>query len=128
MPKYFMPTMLLSGKNCIKRHPRHFRQGKKCMIVTGRQSAVKSGALTDIKDVLEENGIEYELYDHITGETGISEIYALGKMMRANYIDYVIGIGGGTTLDAAKAAAVYAANDIKPMDIYDEDFANSLPV
>ena len=128
MPKYFMPTMLLSGKNCIKRHPRHFRQGKKCMIVTGRHSAVKSGALKDIKDVLEENGIEYEIYNHITGETGISEIYALGKMMRANYIDYVIGIGGSTTLDAAKAAAVYAANDIKPMEIYDENFANSLPV
>lgn len=128
MPKYFMPTMLLTGKNCIKRHPRHFLQGKKCMIVTGRNSAVLSGALEDVKAVLGENNIEYELYDHITNKTGISEIYALGRTMRANGAEFVIGIGGGTTLDAAKAAAVYAANDIEPMEIYEEKFTDSLKV
>lgn len=128
MPKYYMPTMLLSGRGCVKRHPRHFRLGKKCMIVTGRQSAILSGALDDITAVLDENGIEYDVYDKVTGETGISEIYELGKTMRESGVEFVIGIGGGTPLDVAKAAAVYAANDIEPMEIYEESFDDPLKV
>ncbi|MBQ3426974.1 MAG: iron-containing alcohol dehydrogenase [Clostridia bacterium] len=124
MPKYFMPTMLLSGKNCIKRHPRHLVRDGKCMIVTGRKSAVLSGALADVTDVLDENNVEYEIYDKVTALTGISEIYALGMRMRESGVKYVIGIGGGTTLDVAKAAAVYAANDMQPMDIYKEHYKN----
>ncbi|MGN0181495.1 MAG: iron-containing alcohol dehydrogenase [Candidatus Ornithomonoglobus sp.] len=125
MPKYFMPTTLLSGKNCVKRHPRHLIHGKKCMIVTGKQSAVVSGALKDVTDVLQENNVEYRIYDKITSATGISEIYALGRMMAHDGIDYVVGIGGGSTLDAAKAAAVYAANDIEPMQIYEEKYEHN---
>ena len=128
MPKYYMPTMLLSGKNCIKRHPRHLLHGKKCMIVTGRQSAAISGALTDVTDVLDEHKVDYDIYDRITGETGISEIYALGQTMKESGVEYVVGIGGGTPLDAAKAAAVYAANDIEPMEIYEEQFDRPLKV
>lgn len=124
MPKYFMPTMLLSGKNCIKRHPRHLVHGRKCMIVTGRNSAVLSGALADVTDVLNENNVEYEVFDQVTPLTGISDIYALGGKMRESGVKYVIGIGGGTTLDVAKAAAVYAANDMQPMDIYREHYEN----
>lgn len=124
MPKYYMPTMLLSGKNCIKRHPRHLVHGKKCMIVTGRNSAVLSGALGDVCDVLNEKNVVYEIYNEVTGSMGISEIFALGAKMRESGIEYVIGIGGGTTLDVAKAAAVYAANDMPAMDIYKEQYEN----
>ena len=124
MPKYYMPTTLLSGKNCIKRHPRHIIHGAKCMIVTGRRSAVVSGALNDVTDVLKENNVEYEIYDKITNATGITEIYNLARTMKENGTEYVIGIGGGSTLDAAKAAAVYAANDIEPMQIFEEKYAN----
>lgn len=125
MPKYYMPTTLLSGQNCIKRHPRHLLHGRKCMIVTGRHSAVVSGALDDVTAVLKENGVKYEIYDKITNETNINEIYALAQTMRELNIDYIVGIGGGSTLDAAKAAAVYAANDIEPMDIFDETYPNT---
>ncbi len=124
MPKYFMPTILLSGERCIERHPRHLLHGKTCMIVTGKHSAVVSGALEDVKRVLETNGIAYEIYSNITNETNISEIYSLGLLMKNRGVEFVVGIGGGTTLDAAKAAAVYATNDISPMQIYDEKYEN----
>ncbi|MBQ7573671.1 MAG: iron-containing alcohol dehydrogenase [Clostridia bacterium] len=124
MPKYFMPTTLLSGENCIKRHPRHIIHGKKCMIVTGKNSARVSGALDDVLTVLDEHNVKYYIHDKITNKTNIADIYALGKKMRDEGIEYVVGIGGGTTLDAAKAAAVYATNDIEPMDIYKEKYAN----
>lgn len=124
MAKYFMPTTLLSGMDCVKRHPRHLVHGKRCMIVTGQHSAVVSGALDDVTDVLKEKNVEYEIYDKITHATGITEIYNLAKMMRENKIEYIIGIGGGSTLDAAKASAVYATNDIEPMQIFEEKYPN----
>ena len=124
MPKYYMPTILLTGKNCVKRHPRHLIHGKKCMIITGRNSAKISGALDDVTDVLNENNIKYYIYDQITIDTRISEIYSIGKLMKQFGAEFVIGIGGGTVLDVAKTAAVYAANDIEPMQIYDEVYPN----
>lgn len=124
MPKYFMPTILVSGKNCVKRHPRHLVHGSKCMIVTGRHSAEISGALKDVTDVLEENNVEYTIYNKITNATGITEVYKLADKMRSEGVDYIVGIGGGSTLDAAKAAAVYAANDIEPMQIFEGVYPN----
>lgn len=125
MPKYYMPTTLLSGKNCIKRHFRHIIHGKKCIIITGANSAVVSGALDDVTSVLNENSVEFEIYDRINAETNISEIYQLAQDIKRKNIEYIIGIGGGTVLDAAKAAAVYATNDIEPMDIYNEKYENA---
>lgn len=124
MAKYYLPTTLLSGINCIKRHPRHIVRGGSAMIVTGAHSASISGALKDVTDVLDENGVVYEIFDTITSSTTISEIYSLGKLISHKNIEYIIGIGGGSTLDAAKTAAVYAANDIEPMQIYDEHYEN----
>ena len=125
MPKYYMPTVLLSGNNCIKRHPRHLLHGKKCMIITGAKSAVLSGALDDVKAVLNDNNIEYELYSGVNGNTNISEIYNIAQTAKKHNIDYLIGIGGGSVLDAAKAVSVYATNDIEPMQIFDEKYNNT---
>ena len=125
MPKYYMPTVLLSGKNCIKRHPRHLVHGKSCMIITGSKSAKLSGALDDVKAVLQDNGIAFQLYSGVNGNTTISEVYAIARIARECGIDYIVGIGGGSVLDAAKAAAVYATNDIEPMAIFDEKYANA---
>ena len=124
MPKYYMPTTLLSGTGCVKRHARHLIHGKKCMIVTGLKSAIMSGALDDVKEVLDTKGVEYEIYDKIKNYTGISEIYELALLMKENNTEYIIAIGGGTAIDAAKAAAVYATNDIEPMQIFEENYEN----
>lgn len=129
MAKYYLPTTLLSGINCIKRHPRHMVRGCYAMVVTGKQSAVVSGALKDVTDVLEENGVKYEIYNEVSSSTDINDIYSLGQLMKQKGMDYVIGIGGGSTLDAAKSAAVYAANNMGPMDIYEEHYEKTpLPV
>ena len=124
MPKYYMPTILISGKNCVREYPEHLIHGKTCMIVTGQKSAKISGALDDVTAVLDKNRIRYSVYDKITNNTTIGEIFSLGRIMQASGTDFVIGIGGGTALDAAKAAAVYAANDISPMDIFKERYQN----
>lgn len=129
MPKYYLPTTILSGAGCVKRHPRHIVRGGNAMIVTGRRSAVVSGALKDVTDVLEENGVQFEIFNQVSSDTKISEIFSLGQLIKQKKLDYIIGIGGGSTLDVAKTAAIYASNDIDLMGIYDEHYEEKpLPV
>ncbi len=125
MPKYFMPTILLSGKNCIKDHPRHILHGRSCMIIIGTRSAEESGALSDVRSVLDDNGVAYRIYSGINGDTNISEVYKIAQLIKECGIEYIVGIGGGSVLDASKAAAVYAANDIAPLDIFREEYENT---
>ena len=127
---FYMPTKVVSGKNCISANKALFNLGKSCMIVTGASSAIKSGALDDVTDALCENGIEYIVFDKIRENPLLSTCYDGGIIAREFGCDFVIGIGGGSPMDAAKAIAGFIANpDIEPDEIFDIDkLAPSVPI
>ncbi len=103
---FYMPVNILNSidKNVIK------NMGKKCLIVTGKSSAKKSCALDDIISVFNELNIEYEIFDKITENPLTSTCCDGGKTAREMKADFVVGIGGGSPLDASKAVCVYATN------------------
>lgn len=112
--KFLMPTKIYVGEGCVKRNPDDLILGKRCMIVTGKSSGKKSGALDDVTEVLSTNGIEYLVYDRISNNPTIEETADGGATAREFGCDFLIGIGGGSPLDACKAIAVYAANAPSP--------------
>lgn len=122
MFKYLMPTKVIVGENSVKENAEDMILGTKCMIVTGKTSGAKSGALSDVTDVLKEKGIEYLVYDCIGNNPTIEECEKGGKAAREFGADFLIGIGGGSPLDACKAIAVYAVNDIEMYDIFKGNF------
>ncbi|MBR5535657.1 MAG: iron-containing alcohol dehydrogenase [Clostridia bacterium] len=129
MFKYLMPTKVICGENSVKENASELILGAKCMIVTGTTSGAKSGALGDVADVLKENNIEYLVYDKIGNNPTIEECAEGGKIAKDFGCDFLIGIGGGSPLDATKAIAVYAVNDIDPYDIFEGKFDNKpLPI
>lgn len=106
-----IPVKVISGKNAVSNNSgllKHF--GKRCVIVTGGKSAMLSGALTDITAALEKNGIGYIIYDGIGPNPRIDHCYECACKAREFGADFVVGIGGGSPLDAAKAVAVYCSN------------------
>ncbi len=127
---FYMPTKVISGKNCIIENSALFKLGKSCMIVTGANSAVKSGALDDVIDALCDNGIEYIVYDKIRENPLLSTVYDGGVIAREFGCDFVVGIGGGSPMDAAKAIAAFIANPgVSPDGIFDVDrLAPSVPI
>lgn len=124
---FYMPVNIIGGKDALKNNKNIFSGlGKKCLIVTGASSAKKSGALDDLIGVFNEMDIEYSIFDKITENPLTSTCCDGGKVARDFGADFVVGIGGGSPLDASKAVCVYATNPHIVNDgIYTEKVENA---
>ena len=110
-PHIFVTPKVYSGKECVRNNANVFAgYGKKCLIVTSKSGAIKSGALDDVCDALKQNGISYNVYNEISENPLVSTVIEGGKIAREFGADFIIGIGGGSPLDASKAVAICAMN------------------
>ena len=115
-----IPVKIISGQNCLKDNSSALIIGTKAIIVCGAHGAAASGALDDACGILAQNSIEYLIFDKITENPPLATCYDGGQSAASFGADFVIGIGGGSSLDAAKAIAAFAANpSIDPLDIFD---------
>ncbi len=119
----YMPVRCIYGKNAVTEKSELLASaGKKCLIVTGKSGAKKSGALDDAVNALDKEKISYEIYDGITENPLISSCWEAGKKARESGAEFILGIGGGSAQDASKAIAFYATNpEFRPVDIYGKD-------
>lgn len=127
----YMPTKCIWGNNAVSENSAVLRSlGTRCLILTGKTGAVKSGALDDAKAALEKENIVYEIFNEIGENPLISVCHKAGKVARESKADFLLGIGGGSVLDAAKAIAIYASNpELSPIDIYKREYNRTpLPV
>lgn len=116
---FYIPTRLITGRGCVRKNQEVFRElGERGFIVTSGSAAKKSGALDDVTAALEDIGIRYQVYDGVEPNPSLTGSWEAGRLAREFHADFVIGIGGGSPLDAAKATAVFATNEMEPMEIY----------
>ena len=116
-------------ENCILEQRNLFSSlGKKAFVVTGRNSARINGAYDDVVKALKANGQDLVLYDHVMANPADICICEAGKLAREKHCDFVIAIGGGSPMDAAKAAAVLAVNDISKEELFTLAFKSALPI
>lgn len=109
--EFYMPVKLITGAHCVRDHaPRLTALGSRCLIVTGATAAKRCGALEDVTAVLEAADISWQVYDKIVANPTMDSCIRGGALARELGADMVIGIGGGSALDAAKVIAVAAAN------------------
>lgn len=79
--------------------------GKKGILISGK-SFVRNGVAQRIKDSSE--GLISTIFSDISPNPDVKEVDSCAEIMRENGIDFVIALGGGSVLDAAKAASVIA--------------------
>jgi len=127
---FFMPTRVIHGEKELVNQAGLLKQlGNKCLLVTGKTSARASGALDDAVEALTSQGIRYELFDQVENNPSLENVGAGGEAARQFKPDFILGIGGGSPLDASKAIAVLAVNDIDPEELYRNQFDNRpLPI
>ena len=86
------------------------KYGTCALLVTGGQSTKKSGLLEKVTLSLENAGIKTILFDKVTANPLTTCAYEGADIALENKCDVVVGIGGGSSLDAAKAIAFQTVN------------------
>jgi len=116
---FYMPTKVVLAEDCITKNTSLFKSfGKKALIVTGANSSKRNGALQDITMSFASLEIEYEIFDRVMANPTIQCVYEGASLARTCKADFVIGIGGGSPMDAAKAIALLAIQNIPEEDIF----------
>lgn len=128
--EYSMPTKILFGENVIINNSSLFKNyGKKALIITGKHSAKKNGALQDIIDALNKHKIEYCIFDEIEENPSMETVQKGGEFGRDEKVDFIIAIGGGSPLDAAKGIDIIIANkNSTKEDLYISKPMNTIPL
>ncbi|MEG0229543.1 MAG: iron-containing alcohol dehydrogenase [Oscillospiraceae bacterium] len=112
MEFYNLPTNVVLDMGCVVQQSDLFSDfGEEALILSGKNSAVLSGALADVICALENKGIHFSIYDKITINPLISVCKKAGDFARLKRATFIVAIGGGSVIDAAKATAIFATNN-----------------
>ncbi len=82
-------------------------QGKKAVIVMNGRVLKTNGVLDTIREKLKKSGIESTVFDGIEPEPSIQTVLRGAKVMQDYQPDWIVALGGGSAMDAAKAMWVY---------------------
>lgn len=105
--RFYMPARVYCGRDVVKAHAGDLKKlGEKALIVTGRHSAKSCGVYDDICAALEECGIRHALYDSVEENPSAATVMKARDFGLEEGCDFVIGAGGGSPMDAAKAIAL----------------------
>ncbi len=110
---FYRPVEVFFGRGAIDKAGEVGRRyGFKALIVTGRESARKSGALDRLIRSLNSHGIEqYILFNEVTPNPTDKVVNAGAEIAVKEKVDFIIGIGGGSALDSAKAISIVSSNE-----------------
>lgn len=109
---YYMPTRILYGKGKLSTLHEQVLPGKKALIVTSAgQSVKKYGYLARVENQLKLAGATYVLFDKILTNPIKDHVMEGAALAKSTGCDFIIGLGGGSSIDSAKAIAVMAANE-----------------
>ena len=109
--RFYVPTDIYVEKDCVKNHAKEMLAvGKRALIVTGHSSAKANGSLNDVTEVLNDGGVAYQIFDEVEENPSTDTVGKGAQIARESNADFIIGIGGGSAIDAAKAMALLIVN------------------
>ncbi len=125
-----IPTLVYFEDDCIKNHQKELTGfGDVCLIVTGKKGSRINGSLKDLTKVLKDNNITCYIFDEVEQNPSLQTVNKAYLEYRDKGIEFVIGLGGGSPMDAGKAIAVMLYHNFDDVyRLYDKDADNkSLP-
>lgn len=109
---YYLPVNLLFGAGrAMEAGAQAAQYGKKALVVTGRNSTKKTGLLDKMITSVKEAGLSYELFDKVAQNPLTTTAIEGAALARETGCDVVLGVGGGSIMDCAKAIAFLAVNE-----------------
>lgn len=106
-----IPTKILFGCGEIKKLATEAMPGKKALIVISCGTSMrKYGYLDKVTGFLKENNIDSVVYDKILPNPIKAHVMEAAQVCKEEGCDFVIGLGGGSSIDSAKSIAIMACN------------------
>ncbi|MCI8292942.1 MAG: iron-containing alcohol dehydrogenase [Hespellia sp.] len=111
--QYYVPTRVVFGKAAEEETGKQVKaqNGTKVLIHYGGGSVVRSGLLDRIKKSLDEEQIAYVELGGVMPNPRLSLVYQGIDLAKKEGVDFILAVGGGSTIDSAKAIAYGVANE-----------------
>ena len=101
MSRFCLPRDIYHGKGCLEELKN--LKGKKAILVVGGGSMKRQGFLDKAVNYLKEAGMEVELFEGVEPDPSVETVMKGAEAMRAFEPDWIVSMGGGSPIDAAKA-------------------------
>lgn len=109
--QYFIPTKILFGAGKLNELSKVKLPGTKALIVISSGTSMrKYGYLDRVQNLLKENNVESLVFDKILPNPILSSVMDGAAIAKREGCDFIIGLGGGSSIDSAKSIAVMAKN------------------
>lgn len=104
------------------------QMGSKALIVTYKTGIRRTGILDRVENVLEREGVLFSTYEGVDPDPDIASIDEGARLCKEGGFDVVIGVGGGSALDASKAIAMLVTNggSIRDYQMGERTFASPI--
>lgn len=110
--KMYVPTRTLFGAGMLNSlHEQKLPGGKALIVISNGRSTRANGYLARTEEELKLAGVEYAVFDKIEPNPLSTSVMAGAAAARENGCDFILALGGGSCMDAAKAIAGMAVND-----------------
>ncbi len=111
MINFFLPTRLIIGEGALDKLSEQKLCGDKAIIVTYGDYVKQLGYLDRTIEQLKKAGVESVVYDGVTPNPTKDEVHEGAAMARQFGAKFVVGLGGGSAIDTAKAVAIMSTNE-----------------
>lgn len=101
MSRFTLPRDVYHGKGCLEELKN--LKGKKAILVVGGGSMKRQGFLDKAVNYLKEGGMEVELFEGVEPDPSVETVMKGAEAMRKFEPDWIVAMGGGSPIDAAKA-------------------------
>lgn len=111
MSRFCLPRDIYHGKGCLEELKN--LKGSRAMLVVGGGSMKRQGFLDKAVDYLKEGGMEVQVFEGVEPDPSVETVMKGAEAMKAFQPDWIIAMGGGSPIDAAKAMwAFYEYPDV----------------
>ena len=111
MSRFCLPRDIYHGKGCLEELKN--LKGSRVMLVVGGGSMKRQGFLDKAVDYLKEGGMEVQVFEGVEPDPSVETVMKGAEAMKAFQPDWIVAMGGGSPIDAAKAMwAFYEYPDV----------------
>ena len=107
---FHIPTEIFFGPGSLNKMGEITLPGKRALIVIGGNSVKKHGYLARLEALLAKQGVSSVIFDGIRPNPVVEDVMKAAEIAKQEHCEFVIGLGGGSSMDSAKSIAIMATN------------------